>query len=74
MSWMGEVLEKTRKINAQVQWPPDWEVTHVSQQDWMIRPLDESPESGEAASPELGEVDLDIALKGKPRWRKPPAS
>ena len=74
MSWMPTVLDKTRKINADVHWPPDWEVRHTNEQDWDITSPEPEPEPAPAASPDSGEVDLDTALKGKPRWRRPPAS
>lgn len=82
MSWMGGVFEKTRKINAQVQWPPDWEVSHTNQQEWVVRPVDQDPppepdddDQPEAPDPAPEPVPaLDEALKGKPGWQRPPAS
>lgn len=85
MSWMGEVFEKTPKINADVHWPADWEVYHVNQGDWLLKPLeqdppaepddDDQPEAPDPTpEPEPVPVALDKALKGKSGWLKPPAS
>lgn len=80
MSWMPDVLTKTRKIHADVHWPDGWQVEQGDDGVFDIitpeppqaddRPVDKV---GQPAETQPDDV-LDEAIKGKPGWRKPRAS
>ena len=57
-SWLPDVLARTPKVNADVRWPEGWGEADQSE---------ESPPPGDDSA-------LDVALKGKKPWRKPPSS
>jgi len=71
MSWMGEVLEKTPQIKADVHWPTDWLVTHRHQDDFLIVPPGTEVEMVDVPPADV----LDDALKGRKKpWPKPPSN
>jgi len=66
MGWMDEVLSKTRQIHAEVHWPANYAVEHISETEYTIEQVEPPPP-----------VDIDMldeAIKEKPRWRKPPSN
>jgi hypothetical protein len=77
MSWMDEVLGQVQIIKANVRWPDGYEVVHRNTDDFDI--LAPAPAmSFDVVAPPDPEVvtpdPLDAAIKGKPRWQKPPSN
>jgi len=71
MSWMGEVLAKTRQIKADVHWPADWRVEHTSQSEFLVVPPGTEVETIDVPP----EGTLEEALKkGRKPWPKPPSN
>jgi hypothetical protein len=65
MSWMPEVLARTRVINASVHWPEGYDVRHTSETDFSITPV--------VPPVEPEEDPLEEALATRPHGKKPRA-